>query len=39
MVTRTAYEVSLNKIDLLKEESEIDTMMTSVGVLENYYVR
>lgn len=39
MVTRTAYEVSLNKIELVKEELEIDTMMTSVGELENYYVR
>ena len=39
MVTRTAYEVSLNKIELVKEELDIDTMMTSVGELENYYVR
>ena len=39
LVTRVAYEVSLNKIELVKEENEIDTVMTSVGELENYYVR
>lgn len=38
-VTRTAYEVSLNKIEHIKEVPEVDTMMTSVGELENYYVR
>lgn len=38
-VTRIAYEVSLNKIELVKEEIAIDTMITSVGELENYYVR
>jgi single-stranded DNA-binding protein len=38
-VTRVAYEVSLNKIELVKEEPLMDTMMTSVGELENYYVR
>lgn len=39
MITKTAYEVSLNKIELLKEENDVDTMETSFGVLENYYVR
>ena len=39
IVTRTAYEVSLNKIDVVKEEIDVDTMETSVGTLENYYVR
>jgi len=39
LVTRTAYEVSLNKIELVKEESDLDTIMTSVGEMENYYVR
>ena len=39
LVTRTAYEVSLNKIELVKEEPVMDTMITSVGELENYYVR
>lgn len=38
-VTRTAYEVSLNKIELVKEDIGVDTIMTSVGELENYYVR
>jgi len=39
LVTRTAYEGSLNKIELVKEESDLDTIMTSVGEMENYYVR
>ena len=39
LVTRVAYEVSLNKIDLIKEDSCLDTIETSVGTLENYYVR
>lgn len=38
-ITKTAYEVSLNKIELVKEENGVDEMMTSVGKLENYYVR
>ena len=37
--TKTAYEISLSKIELVKEVNEIDTVMTSVGELENYYVR
>ena len=39
VVTRTAYEISLSKIELIREESEVDKVMTSVGELENYYVR
>ena len=39
VVTRVAFEVSLNKIELIKEEIELDTITTSAGVLENYYVR
>lgn len=39
VVTRTAYEISLSKIELVREESEVDRVMTSVGELENYYVR
>ena len=40
MVTRIAYEVSLNKIELIKDEVlEVDTVETSIGTLENYYVR
>ena len=39
VVTRVAFEVSLNKIELVKEEIELDTITTSAGVLENYYVR
>lgn len=38
LVTKTAYEVSLNKIELVRDD-EVDTMYTSAGVLENYYVR
>ena len=30
---------SLNKIELLKEDCEVDTIETSVGLIENYYVR
>ena len=39
LITKTAYEVSLNKIELVKEDLGIDTMQTSIGELENYYVR
>lgn len=39
VVTRTAYEISLSKIELVREENEVDRVMTSVGELENYYVR
>ncbi len=39
VVTRTAYEISLSKIELVKEETDIARVMTSVGELENYYVR
>jgi single-stranded DNA-binding protein len=39
LITKTAYEVSLNKIELLKETSDIDTVVTSIGEFENYYVR
>lgn len=39
LITKTAYEVSLNKIELVKEDNDVDVMDTSYGVLENYYVR
>ena len=40
LITKTAYEVSLNKIELLKPVDEIvDTVRTSIGNVENYYVR
>jgi len=39
MITKTAYEVSLSKIEKIQEEVDVDTMMTSCGVVENYYVR
>lgn len=39
LVTKIAYEVSLNKIELIKENNDVDVMNTSYGVLENYYVR
>lgn len=39
VVTKVAYEVSLNRVEILKEDIEVDTVLTSVGVLENYYVR
>ena len=39
VITKTAYEISLSKIELVKDESKIDTIMTSIGELENYYVR
>ena len=39
VVIKVAYEISLNKIELVREESGLDTVMTSVGELENYYVR
>ena len=38
-ITKTAYEVSLNKIELVREDECIDRMATSAGMLENYYVR
>ncbi|MBQ7351598.1 MAG: single-stranded DNA-binding protein [Clostridia bacterium] len=38
-VSRIAYEVSISKIDLVKEEVDIDTVESSIGALENYYVR
>ncbi len=39
VVSKTAYEISLNKIELIKEENNVDTVVTSVGEVENYYVR
>lgn len=39
LITKVAYEVSLNRVEILKENIEVDTVLTSVGVLENYYVR
>ena len=39
VVTRVAFEVSLNKIELIKDDIAVDTIMTSAGELENYYVR
>lgn len=40
IVSRTAYEVSLNKIELINDDEVlVDSMMTSAGQLENYYVR
>ena len=39
VITKTAYEISLSKIELIKEESDVAKVMTSVGELENYYVR
>lgn len=39
VVTKTAYEVSLNRVEVLKETTDVDTVLSSVGVLENYYVR
>ena len=39
LVTRTAYEVSLNKIDVVDDEGEMETVLTSIGELENYYIR
>lgn len=40
LVTRTAYEVSLSRVELDRtEEKYMDTVMTSVGELDNYYVR
>lgn len=39
IVSRVAYEVSLNKIELISDEPIIDTVNTSIGILENYYVR
>ncbi|MBE5738271.1 MAG: single-stranded DNA-binding protein [Clostridiales bacterium] len=39
IVTKTAYEVSLSRVEIVREESDVDTVLTSVGVLENYYVR
>ena len=39
LITKTAYEVSLNRIELVKEDSNVDMIETSAGQLENYYVR
>lgn len=39
VVTKVAYEVSLSRVELAKDNSLVDTMFTSVGPLENYYVR
>lgn len=39
IVTKTAYEISLNKIELMKENCDVDTIVTSIGEIENYYVR
>lgn len=39
LITKTAYEVSLNKVELVREEPLFDVMMTSAGSMENYYVR
>jgi len=39
LITRTAYEVSLNRIELIKEEPLVDVMTSSAGQMENYYVR
>ena len=39
LITKTAYEVSLNKIELVRENSDVETIITSAGELENYYVR
>lgn len=39
IIIKTAYEVSLSRVEIVKEDLEIDTVLTSVGVLENYYVR
>jgi len=39
MITKTAYEVSLNKIERVTEPTGVDVVMTSMGEMENYYVR
>lgn len=40
IVTRTAYEVSLSRVELDREEERyVDTVMTSAGEMDNYYVR
>ncbi len=39
LITKTAYEVSLNRIELVKDDLGVDTMLTTAGQLENYYVR
>ena len=39
VITKVAYEVSLNKIELLKDDTDVETVMTSIGEVENYYVR
>lgn len=36
-ITKTAYEVSLNKIMLINEEEEISKTMLSIGLVDNYY--
>jgi len=39
LVTKTAYEISLSRIEAVREDQGVDTILTSVGQLENYYVR
>lgn len=39
LITKTAYEVSLNKVELLRDDIALDTIVTPVGEFENYYVR
>ena len=39
LITKTAYEVSLSKVELIKEPNNMDTMYTSIGEVDNYYVR
>ncbi len=39
VVTKVAYEVSLSRVESLKDVIEVDTVLTSIGELENYYVR
>lgn len=39
IITRVAYEVSLSRVELLQDEQVMDTVNTSIGKLENYYVR
>ena len=39
LITKTAYEVSLNKVELVRDDLTMDTIITPVGEIENYYVR
>lgn len=39
LITKTAYEVSLSRIELIREDNNVDLMETSIGQMENYYVR